>query len=171
MPEIIPIVYFSGTENDYRRAVYDRVKKGEISFKRVEVIFHRQSLEWVIFRLLLHENYNYHIRHYEPSNKPMPMLSFLSFDNNIFYMGGFHMRGSPTEETALVIREPNLSKILGDYWNVFWDTAVSLNEGGAINWAELKQIGFRVGVNEQEFEKMVSKLKEEVANEMHKVGK
>jgi len=171
IPDSANIAYFSGVESEYRRAIYERVKRGEVNFRRVEIIYHRQGLEWAIFRLLLHDNPNYQIRHFEPSDKPIPMISFLSFDNTTFYLGGFHMKGSPTEETALVIRDPNLSKILGDYWNVFWDMATPLNEGSTINWNELKQIGLRVGIEEQEFEKVVSKLKDTVAKERRKVAK
>lgn len=110
LPDSMPIRYFSGVEDDYRRAIYERVKNGEISFKRVEIIFHRQGLEWAVFRLLLHEHHNnYLIRHYEPSSKPIPMLSFLSFDNSAFYLGGFQLGGHPTEESALVIKESNLA--------------------------------------------------------------
>jgi len=37
-----------------------------------------------------------------------------------------------------------------------------LNEGGVINWAELKRIGKNVGMSDEEFEKMVDGVKAEV---------
>lgn len=171
LPEPMPVAFFSGIEDGYRRAVYDRTRKGEVSFKRVEIIFHQQGLEWAIFRLLLHEGYDYQIRHYDPPSQPIPMLSFVSFDNATFYMGGFHLKGAPTEESALAIKESNFAKVLSDYWSIFWVNATPLNEGGTINWKELKKIGVRVGIYEEQFEDIVDRLKAEVAKERRKVSK
>lgn len=171
IPDPLPIAFFSGFENAYRRTIYNRVKNQEVSFKRVEIIYHSEGLKWLIFRLLLHTGYNYHIRHYEPSNKPVPMLGFVSFDNKVFYLGGFHLKGAPTEETALVIREPNLAQLFSDYWDTFWSAAIPLNEGKQINWEELKRIGLRAGVSEQEFNNIRTELEKEASKERRRLGK
>lgn len=168
-PEKAPKDFFAGIEDGYRRIVYNRTKKMEIRFKRIEIIFHRQNLEWTIFRLLLHEGHNYEIKHYNPPASPIPLLSFISLDGTTFYLGGFHLKGTPTEEKALLIKEPNLSKTLIDYWDAFWSDARSLNSGGIINWEELRQIGMRVGVDKEEFDDMLEKLKLDVARERQKI--
>lgn len=167
--EPTPVKFFSGIEDGYRRVVYDRTSKGQISFKRIEIIYHQASLEWVIFRLLLHEGHDYQIRHYDSPDKPIPMLSLVSFDNTTFYVGGFYLKGAPTEESALKANEPNLGIILAEYWDTFWNNATPLNEGGAIDWTELKRIGARIGVDKKNFEAMVKRLEEDVAQEQEKV--
>jgi len=165
-PEPSSPSYFSGgNQAEYRRLLYDRVSKGEIVFQRVEAIFHKQSLETVIFRLLLHEGFRYFIRHYEPPPKPIPVVHLMSFDDESFYLGGFHYKEAAGEEKVLYIREPRVAQLLNNYWTVLWDGATPLNERGIINWEELKRIGLRTGMTESEFEAMVSKVKNEVQRE------
>ena len=157
-PDITPIPYFSGIEGPYRRIIFNRVRGGEIIFKRVEIIYHKQALEWVIFRLLLHNKGDYLIRHYEPSSSPIPILSFISFDDVTYLMGGSHLKGHPTVENYLRIREPNLSTLYQDYWFTLWNNATPLNENGVIDWYELRQIGQRLELSETDFDELVTKL-------------
>lgn len=117
IPEPASLPFFSGVESAYRRTIFDRVRRREIRFKRVEIIFHRQGLEQLLFRLLLHQGYDYQIRHYEPLQKPIPMLSFVSFDDTTFYFGGYYLQGASREDKSLLIREPNLAQLFSDYWD------------------------------------------------------
>lgn len=43
------------------------------------------------------------------------------------------------------------------YWNNLWNSAIPLNDRGRINWDELKTIGHKVGMAEDEFNLVVSK--------------
>lgn len=163
--------FFSGPQAEYRKLLFERVTKGEISFKRVEVIFHEQGLEEVIRRLLLHEGHNYFIRYYETPPVAIPLINMMSFDDDAFYLGGFHTKETPGEEYVLNIREPNLAVTLNDYWTTLWSGAVPLNEGRIIDWKEIKVIASKIGVSNDDFDTMVEKLKNEVARDIKQLRK
>lgn len=160
---------FSGTQGEYQRLLSQRVLKDEITFKYVTVIFHQEGLEDQIFKLLLHEGYKYYIRHYEPPPTPIPIINLMSFDDEAFYLGGFHTKEVAAEEQVLYIREPSLTHLLKNYWFVLWEGSTPLNEGGIINWAELRRISQRLGMTETEFGEVVSRVKEEVQRERRKL--
>lgn len=153
--------YLSGSHGEYHRFLFHRLTKGEIIFRQVEVIFHRQSLELTIYRLLLHEECKFFVRHYEPPPKAIPAIHVLSFDDETFFLGGFHATEASGVAQRLQIREPNLARLLTSYWDTLWNTAIPLNEGGIVNWGELKRIGLRVGMTENEFDTMVGEKRAE----------
>jgi len=161
--------FFSGSQAEYKRVLFKRTSKGEIGFRRVEVIYNVRNLEDVVRRLLLHEGYNYFIRHYEPPPKIIPILHMMSFDNEAFYLGGFYASDYPGEEQNLYIRDPKLAYLLKGYWNELWGGGTPLNEGGVIDWTELKRIGARAGVTESDFEAMVAKVRGELQREKHRL--
>ncbi len=163
-------ISLTGFYGEYHRLLYQRVSKGELVFRQVEIIFHQQSLQLAIFRLLLYESHKFYLRHYEPPPNAIPMIHMLSFDDETFYLGGFYTATGEGAATAqrLQIREPNLNQLLKNYWNVLWSGAIPLNEGRVIDWAELKRIGLRIGLSADEFDRMVTKIKEEVQREKRK---
>jgi hypothetical protein len=165
----LPTAYLSlpGVYGEYHRLLYKRVSEGKLYFHQVEIIFHRYGLQSTIFRLLLYEGHRYYLRHYEPPPKAIPIMHMLSFDGNIYYLGGFYHAAGEVAGPAqrLRIREPNVAKLFRDYWDALWNGGISLHDGKEIKWEELKRIGLRVGVSEDEFQKMVSKLRDEVRRE------
>jgi len=160
---------FYGSQGEYHRLLYEKIVKQEISFRYVCVIFHKQSLESKIYKLLLNEGSRYYIRHYEAPPTAIPVLNMMSFDDEKFYLGGFHTKGSPGESQVLYIREPHIAELLKDYWKTLWDGGIPLNEGGIIDWAELRRVGIKFGMTESEFDETVVKLKEEVQREKRKL--
>ncbi len=56
------IVYPANDWSNYHNAIFRRVQRGEISCRRVEVIFNRERLEYVVMRLLLYQGLDYYIR-------------------------------------------------------------------------------------------------------------
>jgi len=149
----------------YQRIRDKRVLKGELDFKRVEVIYSQRSLESVVKKLLTFEGHRFLIRHYDPPSKAIPVFSMMSFDDQQFYLGGFHTREAPGIAKVAFFREERLARLLRDYWHVLWQEAVPLNPGGQIEWAELRRIADRLEVTEQDFEAMVNRLKDEVQRE------
>jgi hypothetical protein len=161
--------YLTGAHAEYHRLLYQRVSNGELIYKQVEVVFHQQGLRLIIFRLLLHEGYRFLIRHYEPPPTAIPIMHVMSFDDEVFYLGSFYPDEAPNVAHRLYIHEPNVTQILKNYWNVLWNGAIPLNEGGIINWPELKRIGLRLGMADNEFESMISDLKAQVEREKRKL--
>ena len=77
-PVPLQLPYFSGLQGDYKKILYERLRKKEISFRKVEIIPHKERLESVIFRLLLHEGLAYYIRYYEPLVRQTPLIDILT---------------------------------------------------------------------------------------------
>ena len=149
----------------YKQILEKRVKQGEISFRRIEVIFSRERFEEVLRKLLAYEGCEYFIRYYEAPPKAIPVLHIMSFDDEHFYLGGFYPAESPAEELVVYIYHPEMTQFLRDYWNMLWLRATPLNEGKRINWPELKRIAMHLGITEPEYESMVTTLKEAMQRE------
>lgn len=152
----------SSPQAQYRRIRDERVSKDEIGFRRVEVIFRKKHLESVVRRLLTFEGHEFYLRHYDPPPQAIPVLHIMSFDGEHFYLGGFYPTESPTEEQAVYIRNMAMNQLLHDYWQMLWLRARPVNEGTVINWVELKRIGKRLGMTDEEFSEMVNRVKGEV---------
>jgi hypothetical protein len=153
---------FSGPYANYFKLLYTRVTKREIYFRYVTMIFNLYTLEEVIFKLLLHEGYRYRIRHYEPPPKAIPIVNLMSFDDKEFYYGGFEIRETARPAQVLFTSDPNTAELFKDYYDTLWNEAISLNEGGVIDWVELKRIGLRLGMADDDFESMVKEVEKEV---------
>lgn len=147
---------------EYRRIRDERVLKGEIAFKRVEVIFHQDHLESVIRQLLRFEGCEFYLRHYDAPPQAIPVLHIMSFDDEHIYLGGFYPSDPSTEEKAIYVRSKEMSELIKEYWQVLWLRAKPLNEGRVINWNELKRIGTRLGLSESEFDEMVKRIRSEI---------
>ena len=150
---------FSGPQEEFHKILYKRVTKGELSFRHVVTIYHKQMLEDVIFKLLLHDGYRFYIRHYEPPPAAMPMLNILSRDDEAFIFGSYEIGVTPSESQRISIRDPKIKQFLKGYWNVLWEKSLPINDGGIINWGELKRVGLRFNIDENGFDKMVSEIK------------
>lgn len=162
-PRINTITYLLGEDgNNYNRVILERVTKNEISYRQVQVVYHKQGLEELIHRLLLHEGYGYYIRHYDEQSSAIPMLHVTSFDDEVFYLGVGYPKGQPAKNEVIRLRETNTQEILKQYWNILWESASTLNEGGWIEWDKLRRIGERVGVKDKDFDEMVSRVELDV---------
>ncbi len=157
-----PSVARENLQEEYQGILYNRVAKGSVEFKRVEVIIYSKALERVVYRLLLYEKQTYFIRYYPTPPKAIPILNIMAFDEDSYYIGGFHTSELSGNQKVLYIRQPELGDLLKDYWNYLWSQAIPLNEGGEINWKELEKIGKNVGIEKPDFDTMVERLKNEV---------
>lgn len=149
----------------YRRILDERLKRGEVSYKSVEVIFTKERLERVIRRLLVYEGQDYLIRHYYSSPKAIPVLHIMSFDGQGFNFGGFYSAataGVSDQENYIYIRHPDINLFLREYWEVLWRGATPLNPGRQINWKELEQIALHINMSVAEFQEMVTQIKNEL---------
>jgi hypothetical protein len=164
-----PMTHPADNPNHWFYALYERLRKNEITYRRVEVIANKKRLEGVISRLLIFEGMNYLFRYYDAPSRPMPILNMMSFDNEIFYLGSFYI-GDPAADTVrdAVIGGTGMRPLFEAYWNVLWHSATPLNEGKRINWDELKAIAHRVEMSEEEFNSIVSKWKDEVQRRKHR---
>lgn len=150
---------------EYRLIRDERVRKGEVAFKRVEVIFHRDHLESVIRQLLRFEGCEFYLRHYDAPPQAIPVLHIMSFDDEYLYLGGFYPSDPSTEEKAIYVRSKEMSELIREYWQVLWLRAKPLNEGRVINWDELRRIARRLGLTDDEFDGMVKRIRSEVSEE------
>lgn len=150
---------------DYKQIMQRCVSRGEISFRRIEVIFNRERLEEVLRKLLVYQELEYFIRYYYPPSEPIPVLHIMSFDDEHFYLGGFYPSESPAEELVIYIRHPEMARFFHDYWNILWLKAKPLNEGRRIDWAEVRRIASYFEIDDTEYESMITALKEEVQRE------
>lgn len=170
-PGFTPGYGFSGSQAEAHRLIYKRVLKGEIEFRHVVIIYYKQLLEDTIFKLLLHEGHRFIIRHYDPPPAAIQLLNVISFDDDTFYIGGFHTGASGIYPSQLCVKDSRFSELLKNYWYVHWEKAIPLNEGVNINWDELKRIGSRLGLSDDEFESMVSNIRNEVQRMKRKLPK
>jgi len=70
---------------------------------------------------------------------------------------------------ALYFRDAYLGSMFKEYWIELWNEAIPLNEGKIINWGEIKRIGEKLGMSENEFNQMASKVKEQVQREKRRL--
>jgi hypothetical protein len=148
--------------DSYHYVLYQRLRNKEISYRRVEIISTKERLEYAIMRLVIHEGTDYLLRYFSSQSKPIPVLNIMSFDNEIILLGGFYTSDAPAETAFMVsIKSQDVSKVIANYWETLWHTAKPLNEGGRIDWQELKSLATQIGVNELEFTEMVDRWKNE----------
>ena len=149
--------------SDFSSVLFARISRGEINYRRVEIIFHRERLEHVLCRLLLYEGMNYLVRYYEAPPKAIPVLNMMSIDNERFYLGGFYAGDAPIDASnAVCIRNKEAGSLLEAYWHNLWQSAIPLNEGKRINWDELHRIAQSLGVAADEFDNMIEKTRQTI---------
>ena len=146
----------------YYYTLYKRLQNKEIVYRRIEVIFNRERLESVIFRLLVYEGMNYYLRYYDPPPEPIPVLNLLSIDHEEFFLGGFSSSDVYLGGFAF-IKSAQMGPFFKAYWDNLWFSAKPLNEAGRIDWDELERIARRIGMNREEFDAMVESIKLEVS--------
>lgn len=152
--------YFSTGQTEYKRVLYKRLTKREIRYANVRVIPYKQGLEFVIFLALLHEGQPYFLRYYDFLTTKIPMFDIVSTDNTEFFVGGFYSIDDSVEAKVLYSQETDLNMFFKDYWQILWQNSIPIiDDREAIRWDELKQLGIQFGIQEQEFEELVSKLK------------
>lgn len=148
--------------DSYHNALYQRVRNKEISYRRVEIISTKERLEYAIMRLIIHDGTDYLLRYFGSQSKPIPVLNVMSFDNESILLGGFYTSDAPAETVFMVsIKSSDVSKVIANYWETLWHAAKPLNEGGRIDWQELKFLATQIGVSELEFTEMIDKWKNE----------
>lgn len=150
---------------NFEQALTERVKKKEISLRRVEVIFTKDKLETAIARLLSYDETDYLVRYYEPPPQAIPILNIISIDNEEFYIGAYGTGDIISGEQVLYVKNPQIIRFLESYWNDLWYSAKPLNEGKRINWDELKVIALRLGMNDTGFDLIVKKLKNKIRSQ------
>ncbi|MEM7132059.1 MAG: hypothetical protein AAF702_37470 [Chloroflexota bacterium] len=149
----------------YYNVIFERLRSNEISYRRVETIFNRERLFYVISRLLYHENMDYYVRYYDSPPKAIPVLNMIGIDNDSYYLGKFYTSDAPADKaSAIYIRNSDTNNLLSSYWDTLWNLATPLNEGGRIDWDELTAISTRLGVSDDEFDSTVRKLKRDARN-------
>ena len=142
----------------YYNILDERIRKNEISYRKIECIYSKPRLEGVIKRLLEYEGMNYFIRHYDAPPTPIPVLNLLSIDNEIFYLGGYFLGDAPAEvEEFISISGSEINSFLESYWNNLWELGKPLNENKQINWDEITKIAKRVGMTKKELKALVKK--------------
>jgi hypothetical protein len=159
LSNMLPRVGTGSQQDQYHQIRNDKLMNAQISFLQVVTIFHRETLEAIIKRLIIYKDKEFYIRHYDPPPKAIPIIHIMSFDNEHFYIGGFHPIESLGEETGIYIRHPVVNKLLADYWNVLWSNAIPLKEGKKIYLDRLWNIAKRLEVPRTEFDEMVKPLK------------
>lgn len=161
--QLAQITHPADDRTHYHSTIYERVQKGEISYRKIEGIFGKERFEYVISRLLVYEGTDYSVRYFASPAKPIPVLNMMSVDNETFYLGAFYTGDAPAEtENLAYIKNPQIGSLLETYWNNLWHSAKPLTVEGRINWDELKAIANLFEMNEEEFNSIVNKWKDEV---------
>ena len=171
-PTITPMSqpeYFSGSRADYKLLLYKRVVKGEINYRRIEIISSKFNLERTIYRLLLFQVYKFLLRHYIAPPSFIPILNLVSFDDNKVYLRDFYRNESTVHEKTLALSGNKSAEFFREYWNVLWNEAIPLNQGGVTDWEELRRISIRIGLSSNEFDSLVSRLKEAVQRDKRRL--
>lgn len=152
----------------YQKIRDERIIKGQLAFRRIEVVFTKDHLEKLVYRLLFFEGCDFYLRHYDAPPRAIPTMHLMSFDDEHFYMGGFYPSDPSTEERIVYIRNKEMGDLFREYWQLLWMRAIPLNEGKVINWDELRRIGARVGSTPDEFDALVANARLEINKERSK---
>jgi hypothetical protein len=151
-------------DNLSRSSLYNRLRKREITYRKIQDISSKERLEHVISRLLIYEGMDYFVRYYDAVGRPpIPVLNILSVDNEYFYLGRFYTGDAPADtENLAYIKDTQLGRLLETYWNNLWLCAKPLNERKRIDWEELRLIGHRLGLSDEDFDALVDTWKAEI---------
>jgi hypothetical protein len=150
----IPRLSAMSPQEEYRSILERRLKSGDLAFRQVVCIFHREHLEEVIRNLYKFRGTDYYVYNLEPPPRAIPIIHMMAFDDDHYFLGGFHSAEASTQETVLYLRHPEISEFLKEYWSVLWNRAKALNPGRAIDWPELERIAARLGIDSDSFKSM-----------------
>lgn len=157
------IVHPADDPTNYHYTIFERVKRKEVTYRKVESIPNKERLEYVLSRLIIFDGMDYLVRYYDSSSKPIPVLNIMSIDNESFYLGSFYNSDAPTETSSDVfIKSQTMGRLFESYWNNLWNSAKPLNEARRIDWDELKVIANKVAMSDKEFNSIVNRWKAEV---------
>jgi hypothetical protein len=154
--------------NPYEKFLFQRLANCQINYRQIQIIYHCSGLESVIYRLLLNEDHNYYIYHYDAPPVSIPMLHITSIDDDVFYLGVGYPRNMPDENTLIRIHDAKFRAVFKEHWRVLLEEAVPLNVSANINWRELKRIGSNIGVGESEFNDIVDKCRNQIRSKKYK---
>jgi len=139
----------------YYNLLYERLKKGEIAYNRVEIIYNKKRLESVIARLITHRGMEYLIRYIESPPSLIPMINVMSVDGDNYYLAG--IKTSINTSDVLFVKSSEFSMFFDNYWNELWYSAKPLNSRDEIDWEEINKIATRINVKPDEVKEMRAK--------------
>jgi transcriptional regulator with XRE-family HTH domain len=140
-----------------------RLKKQEISFRMVQVFFEDDDLVNAMVDVARFPVASFACEYYPTPERSVPAISFRSYDNNRFIIGGFHDRaGSGSPEYALLFdaREP-VRTFLSQYWTVLWEQGIAFPRPD--RWTENNPIYKQLGWEQERWLSAIAKAKSKLA--------
>jgi transcriptional regulator with XRE-family HTH domain len=137
-----------------------RLKKEEIPFNMVQVFFHENDLVNAMRNILQLSSKSFACVYYPTPKKSIPSISFRSYDDRYFIIGGFHDRApSGTGEYALLFdhREP-VHTFLTQYWKVVWEQGS--NFPAPSDWLQHKTIHEDLGLTKEGWKRAVKRAQQ-----------
>lgn len=105
-----------------------KIRDGELIYDRVEVFFSEPRFVQALRSAKDFLDTGYRTKFFRQPPKSVPTISYRSYDDETFIIGGFHFeRNTPRDEQALLITGRNPMKdFFVEYWRVLWGAATDL---------------------------------------------
>ncbi len=157
------------TVSPYRKLLNERLEKGEITHRFVQVIYDCRHFESVLRELFRYYKYNAYIGYFIGAPEVIPALNIMIFDDKHFLIGGYYGPSVRGDDRNAYIQNELLGATLCQYYEYLWQSARILNENRAIKWDEVKQCGLKLGYTLEELNSTVTRIANEVGFSQVKV--
>jgi len=149
-------------ESAFRQLLNERITKGEITYKYVQVVHDRLHLESLLRKLFQFSGYKYYLGYFVGGSETIPVLNVMSFDDKHFLVGGYYGPSGRGEDRNLYIQHEDVQMTLRQYFDYLWSKARLLNENRATNWDEVKRCGLQLGYTLDELNVTIKRIAQEV---------
>ena len=150
------------TERAHRKLLNERVTKGEITFKYVQVIYDRPQFESVLRKLFQFYKYKYYIGYFVGAPEVVPVLNLMIYDDVHFFIGGYYGPTVRGDDRNIYIQHDLIGQTLQQYFDYLWSKARLLNENQAIKWDEVRHCGLALGYTVDELNTIIAQIAHEV---------
>lgn len=149
-------------ESKFREELHEIIKKGELTYKFVQVIYDKPHFESLLKRLFAFGSYHYYLGYFVGAPEVIPVFNLMIFDDKHYLLGGYYGPSARGEDRNLYIQNEEIGVTLRQYFNHLWGKARLFNESRVINWDEIRYCGLKLGYSIDELNSLVKKISEEV---------
>ena len=144
-------------------AVADRLGKGSIAVRRVEIIYCKDRLKELMRNIIKYEDVEYWVKYYPKTpGKPgvRPAINMMSFDYVHFFIGAYFVSLPPPDQhrQMLWLRGEPFASFLKAYFELLYERAIFLNPSGPDDWQEVRRVAENIGISGEEWEQLLEEV-------------
>lgn len=149
-------------ESPFRKLLNERVMKGELTYKYVQVIYDRTQFESVLRKLFRFSKYRYYLGYFVGAPEVAPVLNLMNFDDEHFFMGGYYGPTVRGQDRNVHIQHDLIGQTFRQYYDYLWSKARIFNDNRIINWSEVRDCGLKLGYSLDELNATIAQIAKEV---------